>query len=45
EFWERARQHFDDGLLTDLALSCAFWVGSGRALRVLDVGQSCKINL
>lgn len=33
EFWERARQYFDDGLLTDLALSCAFWVGSGRAAR------------
>lgn len=45
EFWARAHEHLDDGLLTDLALSCAFWVGSGRALRVLDVGQSCKINL
>ena len=45
EFWRRAREQFSDELLTDLALSCALWVGLGRALRVLDVGQSCSLTL
>lgn len=44
-FWNRAREHFDDELLTDLAISCAMWVGMGRMLRTLDIGQSCKITL
>jgi alkylhydroperoxidase family enzyme len=44
-FWERANTHFDDELLTDLAISCAMWVGMGRMLRTLDIGQSCKITL
>ncbi|MGZ8802976.1 MAG: carboxymuconolactone decarboxylase family protein, partial [Mycobacterium sp.] len=43
--WERAGAHFDDELLTDLAISCAMWVGMGRMLRTLDIGQSCKITL
>ena len=45
EFWERCSRHFDDELLTDLALSCAMWLGMGRVLRTLDLGQSCKITL
>ena len=45
DFWERAGAHFDDELLTDLAISCAMWVGMGRMLRTLDIGQSCKITL
>ena len=45
DFWERAGAHFSDELLTDLALSCALWVGMGRVLRTLDIGQSCKITL
>ena len=45
DFWERANAHFDDELLTDLAISCAMWVGMGRMLRTLDIGQSCKITL
>ena len=45
EFWERCSRHFDDELLTDLALSCAMWLGMGRLLRTLDLGQSCKITL
>lgn len=45
EFWTRARAQFSDELLTDLALSCALWVGLGRALRVLDVGQTCSLTL
>ena len=38
-------EQFDDELLTDLALSCAMWLGMGRMLRTLDIGQSCKITL
>jgi AhpD family alkylhydroperoxidase len=45
EFWARCAEHFDDDLLTDLALSCALWVGMGRVLRTLDLGQTCKITL
>lgn len=45
DFWERARPHFSDELMTDLALSCAMWVGMGRMLRTLDVGQTCKLTL
>jgi AhpD family alkylhydroperoxidase len=45
DFWARAAEHFDADLLTDLAISCAMWVGMGRVLRTLDIGQSCKITL
>jgi alkylhydroperoxidase family enzyme len=45
EFWARCGEHFDDELLTDLALSCAMWLGMGRMLRTLDIGQTCKITL
>jgi AhpD family alkylhydroperoxidase len=45
DFWTRCSQQFDDELLTDLALSCAMWVGMGRMLRTLDIGQSCTITL
>jgi alkylhydroperoxidase family enzyme len=45
EFWERAGEHFGPELLTDLGLSCAMWLGMGRMLRTLDIGQSCKITL
>ena len=44
-FWERAAEQFDAELLTDLALSCAMWLGMGRMLRTLDIGQTCKITL
>ena len=44
-FWERAGEQFDAELLTDLALSCAMWLGMGRMLRTLDIGQTCKITL
>src|SRR6478752_3181088 len=44
-FWARCTEEFDDELLTDLALSCAMWLGMGRVLRTLDIGQSCKITL
>jgi alkylhydroperoxidase family enzyme len=45
DFWARAKEHFSDELLADLALSCALWLGMGRMLRTLDIGQSCKITL
>ncbi|PJK23357.1 carboxymuconolactone decarboxylase family protein [Mycolicibacterium goodii] len=45
DFWARAAAHFEPELLTDLALSCAMWLGMGRMLRTLDIGQSCKITL
>ena len=45
EFWDRCTEQFDPELLTDLALSCAMWLGMGRVLRTLDIGQSCKITL
>ena len=45
DFWQRAHQQLDAELLTDLALSCAMWLGMGRMLRTLDIGQACKITL
>lgn len=45
DFWELAGEQFDAELLTDLALSCAMWLGMGRMLRTLDIGQTCKITL
>jgi AhpD family alkylhydroperoxidase len=45
DFWQRCSAQFSDELLTDLALSCAMWVGMGRMLRTLDIGQTCKITL
>ncbi|MDT7764351.1 MAG: hypothetical protein QOC63_3771 [Mycobacterium sp.] len=44
-FWARCSEQFDEELLTDLALSCAMWLGMGRMLRTLDIGQSCTITL
>ena len=45
DFWDRASEHFSDDLLADLALSCAMWVGMGRVLRTLDIGQTCRLTL
>lgn len=45
DFWERCKAEFSDELLADLALSCAMWVGMGRVLRTLDIGQACKLTL
>jgi alkylhydroperoxidase family enzyme len=44
-FWARAHEHFSDELLADLALSCALWIGMGRVLRTLDIGQTCKLTV
>lgn len=45
EFWARCRQHLTDELIADLALSCALWLGMGRMLRTLDIGQACRFTL
>ena len=44
-FWARLREHFSDELLADLTMSCAMWLGMGRMLRTLDMGQACSITL
>lgn len=45
DFWSRCSEQFSDELLADLALSCAMWVGMGRVLRTLDIGQTCKLTI
>lgn len=44
-FWQRCRDQFSDELVADLTLSCAMWLGMGRMLRTLDIGQACRITL
>ena len=44
-YWQRLRQHFKDEEIVELALSCALWLGVGRTMRVLDVGQACQLTL
>jgi hypothetical protein len=39
-FWSRCREHF-----SEQGLSCALWLGMGRVVRTLDIGQSCKLTL
>ena len=43
DFWKRLRQHFSDEEIVDLALCCTLWLGAGRTMRVLDVGQTCSL--
>lgn len=45
DFWGRVHDALSDEEITDLTLSCALWLGQGRALRVLDVGQACRLTL
>lgn len=45
DFWSRCAAHFSNELLADLALSCALWLGMGRLLRTLDIGQACSFTL
>lgn len=44
-FWLRFRGVFSDAEIVDLAVCCALWLGAGRTMRVLDVGQSCSLTL
>jgi alkylhydroperoxidase family enzyme len=45
EFWQRCHEQFSDELLADLTISCAMWLGMGRMLRTLDIGQACRLTL
>lgn len=45
DFWKRFRSSFSDAEIVELVMSCALWLGAGRAMRVLDVGQSCQLTL
>lgn len=45
DFWQRYRSEFSDAEIVDLAICCALWLGAGRTMRVLDVGQSCNLTL
>ena len=42
-FWARLRNHFSDAEIVDLAMCCTLWLGAGRTMRALDVGQSCAL--
>ncbi|HVT35672.1 MAG TPA: hypothetical protein VHE37_08810 [Nevskiaceae bacterium] len=44
-FWQRLRAQFRDDEIVDLALCCTLWLGAGRTMRVLDVGQTCALTL
>ena len=44
-FWQRLHAQFSDAEIVDLALCCALWLGAGRTMRTLDVGQSCLLHL
>lgn len=43
DFWSRLRKHFRDEEIVDLAFCCTLWLGAGRTMRVLDVGQTCSL--
>jgi AhpD family alkylhydroperoxidase len=45
DFWQRMRGAYSDAEIVDLALCCALWLGAGRTMRTLDVGQSCALTL
>lgn len=44
-FWRKFRAELSDAEIVELTMSCALWLGAGRAMRVLDVGQSCQLEL
>ena len=45
DFWTRMRASFTDEEIVDLALCCTLWLGAGRTMRVLDVGQTCSLTM
>ncbi|PTU31558.1 carboxymuconolactone decarboxylase family protein [Stenotrophobium rhamnosiphilum] len=45
EFWLRFRENFSDAEIVDLVLCCTLWLGAGRTMRVLDVGQTCSLTM
>jgi AhpD family alkylhydroperoxidase len=44
-FWKKLRASLSDAEIVELSMSCALWLGTGRAMRVLDVGQSCQLTI
>ena len=44
-FWLRLRAHYSDAEIVDLAFCCLLWLGAGRTMRLLDVGQACELTL
>lgn len=44
-FWQKFRAELSDAEIVELTMSCALWLGAGRAMRVLDVGQGCQLEL
>lgn len=44
-FWQRFRAAYSDAEIVELSMSIALWLGTGRAMRVLDVGQACQLTL
>jgi alkylhydroperoxidase family enzyme len=45
DFWQRMRSAYTDAEIVDLAMCCALWLGTGRTMRTLDVGQTCALTL
>ena len=43
--FRRMRAHFSDEEIVDLALCCTLWLGAGRTMRVLDVGQAGSLTM
>lgn len=43
DFFNRLRGAFKDEEVVELGVSLALWLGSGRLMKVLDVGQSCQL--
>jgi AhpD family alkylhydroperoxidase len=44
-FFERLRRHFTDAEILDLSLCVGVWLALGRTLAVLDVDQSCALDV
>lgn len=42
-FWERFRAQYSDAEIVDLAFCCILWLGTGRTVRTLDLGQVCTL--
>ena len=45
DFWTRLHGQFSDAEIIDLGICCSLWLGSGRMMRVLDLGQTCSLVL
>lgn len=45
DFWTRLKAQFTEEEILELTISCVMWLGTGRALKALDIAQSCSITL